>query len=205
MTKTKGPDFRSRTGRRAGSRLEATIRCAAFLAFVASACVTREAPPAPPGPAPRGRGLVHVEAIPDLHAKKPRLEASQELDRPVMGEENRLPTYPPVLLGAALPPHAVALRFVVGTDGCVGGISPSPLAETTIGPETGLFVAAAEEAVRSWRYRPGAIRTFGPGPDLDGDGRPDWSVLESTTPAPFFFDVVFVFEVVDGRAVVRDR
>jgi hypothetical protein len=56
--------------------------------------------------------------------------------------------------------------------------------------------------VKSWQFAPASIRAFGPGPDDDGDGKADFTVLKAETALTSYHDLRFFFEVKDGRGVV---
>jgi len=52
-------------------------------------------------------------------------------------------------------------------------------------------------AIQQWRFYSASIR------NLDGDGKPDYTIVTAQQPLKAFFDISFVFEVVDGQATVR--
>jgi len=41
------------------------------------------------------------------------------------------------------------------------------------------------------------------GPDLDGDGKPDYDIVSARKVLKAFFDIAFRFEIVNGKPVVR--
>jgi hypothetical protein len=49
------------------------------------------------------------------------------------------------------------------------------------------------------------IRKFRPGPDSDGDGKPDFLIMSSQRSLKTFFDLTFSFEVVDGQPIVKSK
>ena len=61
---------------------------------------------------------------------------------------------------------------------------------------------AALAAVNLWRFWPAYIRSFRPGDDYDGDGRPDYEILTGESSTKVFLDFQFVFEVREGRGIV---
>lgn len=67
------------------------------------------------------------------------------------------------------------------------------------------FEAAINEAVPTWQFTPAMRRTYVDRSDLDSRGRPLDKVLASVTPAPSDFDIRFVFEVREGKGVVRGQ
>jgi hypothetical protein len=67
------------------------------------------------------------------------------------------------------------------------------------------FETAISEAVREWQFTPAMRRAYADSPDLDSKGRPLYKVLKSVKPAPSYFDIRFIFEVREGRVVVRNQ
>ncbi len=100
------------------------------------------------------------------------------------------PIYPRAALTARAPKVAVALRFTVDATGRVSEVRTSPIVFEMPSPLTAEFLAAAEEAVRQWRFTPGErVRVewvqdaAGAYPNLLGREKIDWD-----------FDVEFAFE-----------
>ena len=113
-----------------------------------------------------------------------------------------LPDYPPTAL-AAHADAAIGVRFVVDPEGVVGAVLPSPLVASTGGTLAGEFRAAAEAAVRGWRFTPGWLARLEDGNDLDGDGKPDYKRAVELRNVPVYLDVRFDFEVTEGDGKVR--
>ena len=65
-----------------------------------------------------------------------------------------------------------------------------------------MILSTVEAAVVGWRCAPPRIRKFGPGPDADGDGTPDFQVLLDQKVLGTYFDVSFRFAIVEGEPVV---
>ncbi|MBI2215006.1 MAG: hypothetical protein HYU52_15265 [Acidobacteria bacterium] len=150
-------------------------------------------------------GIVSASVLPDPDAPKAQLEDGEELDAAYFHPDNPLPTYPPELVRLQLPPRDVVMRFVVGEKGDVVAIIPSPLAIHAGATHQQSFEESVRAALARWRVTPPTIRKFRPGPDSDADGKPDYSILVYRRPLKAFFDLQFVFEVVDGEPVVRSK
>jgi hypothetical protein len=71
------------------------------------------------------------------------------------------------------------------------------------GPYHSRFEEAALAAVRQWHFTPARLRSFGPGEDVDGDGQPDSQVLTGDIPTKVFLDFKFVFEIREGKGIVK--
>ena len=155
---------------------------------------------------PQAQGDVKVQFLPDPARVAPNLLEGEEFvpPHPIV---TPLPLYP---AGHAEPrgPVVVVLRFVVGKTGVVEEVEDSPLRDPgdadagAVGSD-GAFRAAAEDAVRSWRFVPAAIQTVKPGADLDHDSKPDYTVLVASARVPVYLDVRFTFEMVAGEGRVR--
>ena len=78
----------------------------------------------------------------------------------------------------------------------------SPLDERPIGDNRGVYRAAAEEAVRRWKFDPATIRTLVEGEDINRDGRIDYPATVDEKPVRSYLDLRFTFEVVSGRGRV---
>ena len=117
--------------------------------------------------------------------------------------ELSLPDYPPAALAAGAPPIRIVLRIVVDAeDGRVTKVGPSPVEASGTGPYEREFRIESERAVRRWRFTPGHIETIENGPDLDGDGKPDYTRVAEIVPVPVVYDVRFDFEGSGGEASV---
>jgi hypothetical protein len=113
-----------------------------------------------------------------------------------------LPDYPVTAL-AAREDAVVGVRFVVNPEGAVGTVLPSPLVASTGGTLAGEFQAAAEAAVRGWKFVPGWIARLEEGNDLDGDGKPDYKRAVELRNISVYLDVRFDFELTEGDGKVR--
>ncbi len=161
------------------------------------------APVEPPQPSERSReGVVSFEQIRDPSARPPEADVGQEYRRPVLEEGFKLPAYPPEALSANAPPAEVAVRLVVATDGSVASVTPSPLVAPPESEWEDLFYRVVRDAVASWRYEPCELRELEDGPDLDGDGSPDYRLVVASTPVQVYLDVMFRFEIVAGTGQV---
>jgi hypothetical protein len=145
----------------------------------------------------RGVSTAHFVADPANPAQG--LPKNVELRAPMPLATLPLPKYPPIALAAGVPPVTVGLRFVVGVDGNVTGVEQSPLVPSTEGPFSGEFRAAAEEAVRAWRFNGAYLITEEDGPDSDGDGKPDYKRATSLDVIPVYLDVRIEFAIVNGK------
>jgi outer membrane biosynthesis protein TonB len=64
------------------------------------------------------------------------------------------PVYPPAALGRDPGTMTVGLELEIDRNGYVAGVAPSLVGFSTPGPFAAEFRAAAEEAVRQWRFEP---------------------------------------------------
>jgi hypothetical protein len=156
----------------------------------------------PTGKRRSGEGVVSFEQIRDPSARPPEADVGQEYRRPVLEEGFALPAYPPEALAANAPPTEVAVRLVVGTDGSVASVTPSPLAAPPESEWEELFYRVVRDAVAGWRYEPCELRELEDGPDLDGDGSPDYRLVVASSPVQVYLDVMFRFEIVAGTGQV---
>jgi hypothetical protein len=113
-----------------------------------------------------------------------------------------LPEYPAAAL-AAHESAVVGVRVVVDLDGAVNTVRPSPLVASTEGALAAEFLAAAEAAVRGWRFTPGWIAKLEEGNDLDGDGKSDYKRAVDLRNVSVYLDVRFDFEVTVSNGRIR--
>ena len=149
------------------------------------------------------QGQVAFEFVADPTVSPPRKTEHQEFVAPDPIGRLPLPLYPEAALAAGAGPTSVGLRIVIGSDGFVAEVQDSPLARSTPSPFAREFRAAAEVAVRRWRFSPGQIVQYEDGEDLDGDGRPDSRREVGRDPTRVFYDVRFDFRIIEGRGDVR--
>jgi hypothetical protein len=167
-------------------------------------------------------GCRHRAVTPPVTAKKPA-EAVQEYGKAsfrfitekrdvVEGQEFEparpngpltLPQYPPAALAARAGDATVVLRFVIDDNGTITQIGLSPRGGTTPGRFADEFRAAAETAVRSWKYLPARIDWVVPGTDINGDGKPDFRRVVRSETVPVYLDVRFEFQCTEGKPQVR--
>lgn len=150
-------------------------------------------------------GVVGFEYAAELRPTLPKLEGGQEYRAAYALPENPLPVYPPQLLELGLPRQEVVVRVVIGSDGAVERFEDSPVLSRVDPRYSSDFDEAVRSAVREWRFEPAFIRTFGPGPDNDGDGKPDFLIMSGSEQLTSYHDLRFAFEVRDGRGVVSGK
>lgn len=170
------------------------------LALACAAC--KSAPPAKP-PQPRlGEGEVSFQVIDEVEASTPSLEAGQEYSSAYPLEDNALPTYPTALLPQALPRQEIVIRVIIDGEGNVARFEASPVPSKGDPAYQEAFVRAVHETVQSWKFHPASIRGFGPGPDYDANGEPDFAILVTESTLMSYHDLRFFFEVKDGQGIV---
>jgi hypothetical protein len=115
--------------------------------------------------------------------------------------ENTAPVYPQCLLNLGLPPQKVVMRILVDDQGQVMEVRGSAAPSEVDPAYRADFETAISEAVRDWQFSPAMRRAYVDSTELDSKGRPLHKVLKSVKPAPSYFDIRFIFEVHEGRAV----
>lgn len=109
-----------------------------------------------------------------------------------------LPEYPSEALEGPAGKATVTLRFVIDSEGRVTDVGPSLKAPSSAGPCAAAFRAAAERAVRTWKFTPAQRQRVQPGKDLSGDGKPDYLRVLRSECISVYMDVSFDFEPVAG-------
>jgi hypothetical protein len=118
--------------------------------------------------------------------------------------ENTLPEYPAYALQAGCRAGTVPVRIHIGADGNVAAQRDVPGRPLPDDQCHMAFRAAVQGAVQGWKFAPAFRVTPTPGPDRDGDGRPDFQRWRQE-PIMIYLDFEFRFEVVEGKGVVRSR
>jgi len=113
-----------------------------------------------------------------------------------------LPEYPSEALQGQAGKATVTLRFVIDLEGKVIEVVDSPNAPSSEGPFAAAFKAAAERAVRNWKFTPAQWQQVEPGRDLNGDGKPDYIRVVWSERVSVYMDVSFDFEPVTGQGSV---
>lgn len=109
------------------------------------------------------------------------------------------PVYPPAALAAHAGRAKVVLRITVGTDGTATEITPALAGLPFANPFTDQFQAAAETAVRQWRFEPAEVRRLEP---RDVRGTTIWSVVSSEK-REMTFEVTFTFTETGAAEIDR--
>ena len=148
-------------------------------------------------------GEVSAALLSDPNAPSLKLGPDEQFIPARLWPWNPSPIYPNDLVGLKLIPYIVVLRITFDDLGQPLEISDSPLGTTTSGPHRANFEEVARSALETWRCDPPIIRKFRPGPDNDGDGKPDYRIMVDQRRYKTFFDVAFTFEIVNGQPVVR--
>jgi hypothetical protein len=173
-------------------------------AILAAACTAKQPPAPTPKPQPPAReGSSKYSFIFDPANPALNLPEDVKFMRPSARGSLAFPVYPADALGAGDGPHCEIVRIVIDDHGSVTKVDDSPLGASDGGPYATEFRTSVEQAVRTWQFLPGALQKVAPGNDLDGDGKPDYTVTTSTEIVSVYYDVKFTFEIVDGKGVVR--
>lgn len=115
---------------------------------------------------------------------------------------NEAPVYPDTLLSLQLPPQRIVVRVFLDEHGQVTSVQTNVEASEADPQYRPAFEAAIRTAVEGWRFSAAMERTFVNSPD-DGSGEPAYKVLKAEVAVPTWFDLRFIFEVTEGRGVVR--
>jgi hypothetical protein len=170
---------------------------------LSAACGAR--PPRVPTPAPERSGVSSVRVLENPDRKPAPADAVVERMTPAFASDaNALPVYPAHALAAGCREGTVAIRVQIGDDGNVSRVEYVPDRPVANDACHSAFWAATSSAVRTWRFAPAFRQTPRPGPDLDGDDRPDFTRWEQS-PAAIYLDFEFAFRVVEGRGRVLSR
>jgi hypothetical protein len=180
------------------------MRTAALLAVILTACRSQQQIPVRELAAisPTSAG-VSAKMVSDPNAPELQLGPGEEFVRPQLNSDNRVPVYPQQLVALRLPPHTIGVRVTFDESGRAVDVGPSPLVPSTADSYRSAFEAAVDEAVKRWRCYPPRIRKFRPGPDTDGDGKPDYRIMTAQRVFKTFFDLAFDFEIINGQPVVK--
>ena len=150
-------------------------------------------------------GAVSATLVYDPHAPPVELGPGEEFVPAQLDAGNPHPEYPASVVPHRLSLQKVVMRVTFDEKGRPLAIAPSPLEASTPGQFLPQFEEAVRHALQMWRCSAPRIRKFRPGPDSDGDGKPDFRVMSDQKILKSFFDVAFTFEVIDGQPVVRRR
>ena len=126
-----------------------------------------------------------------------------QFSRPRPEDTTALPKYPERALAAHDGLHREIVRIVIDTHGIVSQVLDSPMGQSDGGPFAEDYRRSVDDAVRTWRYQPGALQHVVPGNDLDADGKPDCKVVTSWDLVAVYDHIRFTFEIVDGKGVVK--
>lgn len=144
---------------------------------------------------------VAVELLADPKSPRVELGPGEEFVEPYLVKSDP-PSYPSRLADLNLVEHYVFVRVRFDEKGRVAEITESPLRRSTESVFAQHFRDAVDATVDSWRCAPSRIRKFGPGPDGDSDGIPDYKILMDQKVLGTYFDVSFRFHIVDGEPAV---
>ena len=150
-------------------------------------------------------GAVSAKLVPDPNSPLVQLGPDEDFVRPYLRPENPPPAYPADLIALHLQEHTIAVRVTFDEAGRLFDVAPSPIAASTDDAYRPAFEQSVRDALKSWRCSPPRIRKFRPGPDGDGDGKPDYRIMVTQKPLKTFFDLSFAFAVVNGQPVVKAR
>lgn len=152
---------------------------------------------------PSKEGVVGYKVIVDPALPQPKLTVNDEFVAPEPDAGNRLPEYPADLVPLNLQPYSVGIRIVLDDLGNVAQALASPVVPSTQGPYKARFESTVRSAAIAWKFSPAAIRYFKDGPDSDGDGLSDYKIMNQERIVKVAYDLLFTFEVKNGRGIVR--
>jgi hypothetical protein len=171
-------------------------------ALSVSACRTAIPSHTPPERTPSLSGTGRYEAVPGPSEDASR-QVSQRLFIPAEPDDaNDPPAYPERLLRLHLPAQRIVVRIALDEHGKVTTVETNVAASEADSQYRPAFEDAIRIAVASWHFKAATERTFVNSPD-DGSGKPAYKVLKSETAVPTWFDIRFIFEVADGKGVLR--
>ena len=154
------------------------------------------------GGGPGLQGRIAYEVLPEPRPATPVLSARQVFMAPDP-LDTPLPDYPAGAITKGARPVTVMVRIIIHEDGAVHQVLDSPREQRREGDDHVVFRQAVKEAVRNWKYRPATIRTYAEGEDINNDGNADNTELIEEKAVRTYLDLLFTFEVVNGRARVR--
>jgi hypothetical protein len=150
-------------------------------------------------------GVSSVRVLENPDRKPAPIDAVVERMTPAFASDaNALPAYPAHALAAECRDGTVAIRLQLDEEGNVSRVEHVPARPVVDDTCHSAFWAATSSAVRTWRFAPAFRQTPRPGPDLNGDGQPDFTRWEQS-PAAIYLDFEFAFRVVEGRGRVLSR
>ena len=171
-------------------------------ALSVSACRTTVPSQVPPERTPSLSGTARYEAV-QAPSEDTSRQVSERLFIPAEpGDANEPPGYPKELLRLQLPPQNIVVRIVLDEHGQVTAVATNVAASEADPQYRPAFEDAIRMAVHNWHFKAATERTFVNSPD-DGSGKPAYKVLETETAVPTWFDIRFIFEVAEGRGIVR--
>ena len=175
----------------------ATLVLATGTFLSALACSHRRAAVSPA--LSEAKGVTSVQFL-----KEPIIDLSegQELQPPRPSGELALPNYPQRALRAKAG-AVLVLRFVINVNGEVVQVLDSPNAASLRGRFAEDFRVAAEEAIRTWKFKPAELQWLAKGKDLNGDGKPDFLIVLKSEPVQVYTDVRLDFQIVRGKGQVH--
>jgi hypothetical protein len=183
-------------------RLARATFAVAFL--LSAACGVRQRP-AVAVPTSTREGVTSVRVLEDGAKKPAPADAVVETITPAFAsDDNRLPEYPGYALKAGCQQGIVPIRLYVNADGNVARVAPVPNRHVAEDQCHSAFWASTCAAVQAWRFSPAFRQTPRPGPDIDGDGRPDFTQWEQA-PIMIYLDFEFTYRVVEGKGQVLSR
>jgi hypothetical protein len=158
-----------------------------------------------PLPTNAREGVTSVRVLEDGAKKPPPADNVVETITPAFAsDDNRLPEYPRYALKGGCQQGIVPIRLYVGADGNVARVTPVPNQPVADDQCHSAFWASSCAAVQAWRFSPAFRQTPRPGPDIDGDGRPDFTRWEQA-PIMIYLDFEFTYRVVEGKGQVLSR
>jgi hypothetical protein len=164
-------------------------------------CAAHSRPPAVAMPT----GVTSVRVLQSEGTQPSPSETRAETITPAFASaENKLPEYPPYALRGGCQDGVVPVRVYVGPDGNVSAVKTIPSRPVPADRCESAFWVATYAAVRGWRFAPAFRQTPRPGPDVDGDGRPDRTNWEQM-PVAIYLDFEFTFRIVGGKGEVQSR
>jgi hypothetical protein len=174
-----------------------------LLLLIGSACSARHQADVVPAQAEReGRTSVRVLTGPGGSGAP---DATVEtITAAYASDQNQLPIYPAYALKAGCQNGVVPVRVHIGSDGNVSAVRTIPANPVAEDQCHSAFWVAAYTAVSAWKFAPAFRQTPIPGPDYDGDGRPDITRWKQEA-VPIYVDFEFLFTVAKGRGEVRSR